>query len=948
MNNLPCKVVVVDDCPEDRAEVRRLLLRGSDRRYAFVEAATGLDGVEACASATGSPPDCLILDYNLPDMDARAVLGLLRGTGRMAVCPVVVITGNAGAAIGAAVLREGAQDFVGKNWLTEESLTRAVENAIERHAMARELADREAAILEAQARLTAALEAGGMGSWEMDVPADRLWWDLPLTRLFGRSADEVKELSLNRLLSFIHPDDREDYREAFRASCEQSEDFKVEHRIQRPDGTIIWMTTQGRLVRDHDGLPRRMTGVCVDINERKNSEQAVREGHRLRSAKEAAEAAAKLKGEFLANMSHEIRTPMNGVIGMIDLLLDTELNDLQRSYAETVHSSAEALLTVINDILDISKIDAGKMTLESTSFDPRELLEKVTDLLVPRAHQKGLSIDWRIDPDIPGQLVGDPVRIRQVLTNLAANAIKFTDHGEVFVEAKLVRGENVERMLRISVSDTGIGIRRENHDRIFDSFTQVEGDADRKHGGTGLGLTICQHLVGLWGGKIGLESEPGKGSRFWFDIDAGNTEVANDGSAVATLNGLRVLLVDDNDSDHHQSRAALISWNCRVELARSYAEAVSALETAPQDDSFALVIINDELPDGNAESMAMGIRALARHSDVPLVLLTQQKSRWHNDDRSGPFAATLTKPVSRSHLYNILCHIITSREKRRLQNEDFAAEREVLPAPLTVLLAEDNVINRRVAVGMVERLGCRVTCVNNGKEAVEASARDRYDVILMDVQMPEMDGYAATAEIRRREQGTGSHVPIIAMTAHAMCVDRDRCLLAGMDGHLPKPVRPRALRDVLLNLGTEEPAAVSRLESETSSQGAWFSAELLLAACGGDLEIAREIVSMAFATIPDRLARVRAAIEALDGAQVAWEAHDLKSMFLTIGAPSLADDCKEMRGLGERGEMSAVKARFQFIDDGWDRLSPVLDAFGVSCTQDCSRSNPGEVPGRSR
>jgi PAS domain S-box-containing protein len=927
MNSTSWKVVLIDDSREDRAEVRRLLLLGSDRRYKFVETETGESGLEACSRAGDGPPDCLILDYNLPDMDALEVLRTLRRGGRQAVCPVVVITGSDGRGLGTAVLREGAQDFVGKSWLTEESLTRAVENAIERHAMARELEEREAAVLEAQARLTAALEAGGMGSWEMDVPANRIRWDEPLTRLFGRSIEEVKNLDRETLLTFLHPEDRGRYNESLQAACVEGADFKLEHRVERPDGATIWLATQGRLVKDQEGRPCRMTGICLDINDRKNAEEESRGRDKLRAAKEAAETAAKIKGEFLANMSHEIRTPMNGVIGMTDLLLDTELNGLQRGYAETIRSSGEALLTVINDILDISKIEAGKMKLDAILFDPRALLEEVKDLLVPRAHQKGLTMRCRIDPEVPGLVAGDPVRIRQVLTNLAGNAVKFTDHGDVNLESCVVTESFSQPMLRISVKDTGVGIRRENQDRVFESFTQVEGDFDRKHGGTGLGLTICRQLVSLMGGKIGLESEPGKGSTFWFELPLEKSTGAKDATVTANLRGLRVLLVDDNPTDRERTCQALRWGNCQVDEAVSSSQALAKLEAAPDTALYDVVLVAANPLDRDAVSLAKSLKTLSRYADVPRVLLTAAVLTSEADDFSSLFSATLTKPLRSSHLYNILSHLSSALEKKRLRNLELSAERQTLAAPLKILLAEDNAINRRVATGMLERLGCEVDCVNNGKLAVDAFERGRYDMILMDVQMPEMDGYRATAEIREKEQVAGTHIPIIAMTAHAMHIDRRRCLEAGMDGYLPKPVKPGALRDVLVRRGAPEHPAAASSPGDGPREFTCFSPKMLLASCCGDLDIAREILEMAIATIPDRLHGIRDAIASADAPRVAWEAHDLKSVFLAVGAEALGASCRELRRLAEDGELAGVEACFRLVDEQWGRLSRELDQY---------------------
>jgi len=610
-----------------------------------------------------------------------------------------------------------------------------------------------------------------------------------LAHLLGFESREALLAHPAMIDRYFTPDDRQALMAPLRAAGRVA-GFEV--KMRRRDDRPVWALVSATMLDDDRGTPDLIEGTVIDITDRKRAEQF------LRQASEAAEAANRAKSEFLANMSHEIRTPMNGIIGMTELALSTELSPDQRDYLEMVQISAESLMGLLNDILDFSKIEARKLDLESIDFDFASMVDDMLRSLALRAHQKGLELVYHPSPDVPPYLVGDPARLRQILVNLLSNAIKFTEAGEVALEAAIERSEAGTARLHFIVRDTGVGVSAEKQATIFEAFSQADTSTTRRYGGTGLGLAIVSHLTALMGGRIWVESTPGIGSRFHVVVSFGESvhrPLNVRTPELAELEGQLVLVVDDNATNCRILHDLMVHWKMVPTVVDRGDDALTAMTRAVERGTpYALVLLDHHMPGMSGMEVAQQIRDSAALTPSVVLMLssTDQQSGAHATSLG--IAASLTKPVRRA----ALLHAILAAFGRSAQPA--APVIAAVPtAPVTsrralkVLLAEDNAVNTRLMRAILEQRGHVVQAVANGRSAVAAAAKSTFDVVLMDVQMPEMDGFEATAAIRRADSGSAIRVPIIALTAHAMKGDREACLAAGMDGYLAKPIHAPAL-----------------------------------------------------------------------------------------------------------------------------------------------------------
>jgi two-component system sensor histidine kinase/response regulator len=832
---------------------------------------------------------------------------------------------------------------------------------------------------DASGRLAAIVESSHDAVMSATLDGIITSWNSASEQLFGYTAEQA----VGQPLSIIVPADRIDKTKRTLESVRQGEPIQHYETVRlHQDGHPIEVAITVSPIHDTHGVVIGASGIVRDIGERKRTEQVLRstiaaldaehgrtqeqkreleaQALELARARDDALEAGRAKSRFLANMSHEIRTPMNGVIGMAGLLLETPLTPRQNDYALTIRHSAEALLTIINDVLDFSKIEAGKLTIERVPFDLRRVMEETGDLLAPRAHEKGIVLTSVVPPSFPERLMGDPGRLRQVIVNLASNALKFTHDGEVAIEVEPLPTTDARIAFRIAVRDSGIGIPPERHAAIFECFTQADGSTSRKYGGTGLGLTITRQLAELMGGRVGLASEPGKGSRFWVELALDRAPGENT-AAPGDLADLRVLVVDHNDTHGQVVCDQLAAWGCEAARASGGPEALELLRAATAGTRFDVVILDLELRGMSGEETAHAIRADLQLLGIKVVMMSSPGSPGLTEAwRVRGFTTPLSRPVRRDQLLAALRNALGHTAPEAPQ----AAGNAGLTfdtARTHLLIAEDNPVNQKVALHLLETRGIQADVAGDGHAAVEASARVAYDLILMDVQMPEMDGFEATQVIRRREASTGGHVPIIAMTAHAMSGDRERCLAAGMDDYLSKPVRGHDLFSTLERwLGAEAakasasegavaapvattrpavlvpaaPPASTRIATPplrlvpavaASGDDGPIDLERLADVTGGDLRFENVLLGEFTRQLPVDTERLQAALDAGDAPAVERAAHALAGGCRTLGAEALGLACKDVEQAAENGDLAGARERMTLVESELERVWQWLD-----------------------
>jgi two-component system sensor histidine kinase/response regulator len=778
-----------------------------------------------------------------------------------------------------------------------------------------------------QATLSLAIKAASLGIWSSDVKTRRLTWDDTCHRIFGLQPGAFSG-RFEDWTKMLHPDDVDRVSMALLQGLRKRKPYEVEYRVIWPDGSEHIVASRAEfLFEDSVSVPNRAVGVYWDATAQRRDEARLRQtAKELMVAKTAAEAAATAKTQFLANMSHEIRTPMNAVIGLNLKLLDTPLSPFQREIAERMRFSAESLLTVIDDVLDFSKSEAGMMALEVADLDLRRVIEGAMEVAAEQIAAKGLELALLLDPAVPYGLRGDALRLHQVLVNLLSNAVKFTHRGEIVVTADALESSPTHVTVRLAVRDTGIGVSDAGRGKLFQPFTQADSSTTRKYGGTGLGLSICKRLVELMGGEIGVDSVPGQGATFWF-IARLAKNVGVEGPNVEPLPVRRVLVVDDHRATRQSIAADLGRWGLQVDQAADASLAMTQLDaTLMGGGNYDLVMIDQQMPMVDGLHLARRIRKDERFAGVRLLLLQSYGSKLEAGKRPTGFEGVLKKPVRQCALYNALRDLGTpSRDEPSIE----AVELSPLPPSIVsqdcrILIAEDNQLNQEVAAYLLEKLGVHAVCVGDGVEALQALERDRYDLVFMDCQMPELDGYATTARIRQDEP-PGQHLWIVAMTAHAMPGDRDKCLAAGMDDYVAKPMTLESMRGALERFAARASAILDPdAAGHESSARAPMDGGRLLEVARGNAKTLQRLKSLYASFLGEQLVALRSAVQQGSIADVEAIAHRCSGNSSVAGMNAIAELFEALEQRAQAGDLDAAPALLQRIDEEFPKVEAFL------------------------
>ncbi|MBA4393679.1 MAG: hypothetical protein C0407_09020 [Desulfobacca sp.] len=935
-------------------------------------------GKEALRRFQTFRPEIICLDYHLPDTEG---IFLIKQFQTLKPSPAVVLmTADPNPELALKFLQRGAWAYVRKPFdpdylvalcekICRERFLMQIETLLEKQAITlREKKGQEVSWrkeIEESLRLSETkyltiIETIEDGYYEVDLSGHFTFINGSLSRILGYPKEELIGMN-NRQVS-----DKENARALFQAfnhvfkTGEPGKEF--DYDIIRKDGTKRTIQASITLRKDSSGRRIGFGGIIRDITERKRSEVILRRNKeeleaansRLESAvltanklAEAAGQANAAKSEFLANMSHEIRTPMNGVIGITGLLLETHLDPEQRRLAEIVRTSGEALLELINGILDFAKIEARKLELENIDFDLPTTLEDITEMMTVKAKEKGLELTFLMEPEVPSRLLGDPGRLRQILVNLYGNAIKFTEAGEVSLWVGIEDEQDDKVTIHFKVADSGIGIPKERQENLFSPFFQADSSTTRKYGGTGLGLTISKHLVEMMGGTIGLESQEGKGSTFWFTARffKQRRESETFPEILADLKGIRVLMVGDHPNNRLQVSTLLASWECYCDQAVDARSALGKLHEAwKKGEPFQVALLDMDIPDMNGEALGVWIKADSKLKSTVLIMITPLGLRGDAARlRKVGFAGFLSKPIRQSHLHFCLALALgRKKQPEETKSQGLITQHTIADSVkswIRILVAEDNPTNQAVAVGILKKLGYQADVAANGLEAVRALQKITYDVVLMDCQMPEMDGFEATRAIREEDSAVlNPRIPIIALTAHALKGDREKCLNAGMDDYLTKPVSPQELEMALdrwladnlsSNQAGLQAGTISALDSlQVEEIKAVFNEEELMERLMGDKDLAQLVLTGFLEDIPIQIQKLRGQLEEGQSLGVGKQAHTIKGAAANVGANSLREVAFELEQAGKEEKVDQLPGMVARLEDEFRRVKSALGKAG--------------------